>query len=95
MTEPRIVSPQEAQAESAAWANTAGRLLSLDDALARDYSHTVATEPDRIAQAERRGAVKALRGAADWFVARNTYGPLSASDQLLDRAAAIENGAPL
>ena len=80
MSEPRIVTQQEAQQ----WLEEGSNLL-----VAR-LAHTVATEPDRI----RAAVVKALR-AASVEVDNNAnefYGP-SAWRLVDDRADAIENGA--
>jgi hypothetical protein len=80
-TEPRIVTPQEAQ-----WA------LDGETAYAtwRELAHTVATEPDRT----RAAVVAALREVAElWYSDEGPGHPLSAVTWLTARADAIENGA--
>ena len=87
--EARLISPTEAQAAiETGWTfpfNAEGRRLWGESNLLR----TVATEPERIAEAERRGAVKALRYMAqvlgDGLL-------IESSKQVSSRADAIENG---
>lgn len=87
MTEPRIVTPQEAsECQEGKWDTEWG---------AKDILHTVATEPDRT----RAAVVKALRRHGDSLGGLGDTAPLPrdayAAAQAWKRAAAIENGADL
>jgi hypothetical protein len=81
----RIVSPEEARE----WSGPGWR-APLQAEFSEQLCHTVATEPDRIADAERRGAVKALREAADNWEA--TGGADLTARYLRNRARQIRDG---
>lgn len=85
MSAPRIVTPQEAQRF-----DPSDRLTPLIKHF--DLVHTVATEPDRIAAAERAAVVKALRERAESLAKR---GYPDVADLLADDTDLIENGADL
>jgi hypothetical protein len=82
MSEPRIVTPEEAQAMFA------GDFVSPDPDVF-DLAHTVATEPDRT----RSAVVKALRQMQSEAFNKWSVKPY-VDEWVKARADAIENGAP-
>lgn len=96
MSEPHIVSPEEAQERLKFLAVDPRTFVSKE--LAQQLAHTIATEPDRIRAAVVKALREKLEGAWDAGWASAYSGRVNAEQAITEnpyRADDIENGAPL